>query len=104
MAKICMKLQMWKRINNPYDDIKFAERKANSHNSYTGYDYSLFLFRVSKKTFTVQTKDIENKESYLPVTKYPLILRHDNRKFEGYERPCAGLEEVSLTLLTGNLK
>jgi hypothetical protein len=40
----------------------------------------------------------------LPVKKYPLILRHDNRKFEGYERPCAGLEEVSLTSLTGHIR
>ena len=40
----------------------------------------------------------------LPVKKYPLILRHDNRKFEGYERPCAGFEEVSLTSLTEHIK
>ena len=38
------------------------------------------------------------------VKKYPLILQHDNRIFKGYERPCAGLEEVSLTSLTEHIK
>ena len=52
----------------------------------------------------IKTNYLMLKPFDLPVTKYPVILPHDNRKFEGYERPCAGLEEVSLTSLTGNLK
>lgn len=44
------------------------------------------------------------KTDVLHVPKYPLFLLHDNRTIEGYERPGAGLEEVSLTLLTDNIK
>lgn len=34
----------------------------------------------------------------------PLILRYDNRIIKRYEGPFGGLEEVSLTLLTGKQK
>ena len=35
---------------------------------------------------------------------YHLPLRHDNRTIKDYERPCGGLEEVSLTSITEKLK
>jgi hypothetical protein len=43
-------------------------------------------------------------EIMISLVSFYLHLHYDNRATESYERPCVGLEEVSLTLRTEKLK
>ncbi len=62
-------------------------------------------FCLPGKLYIILTSDSKTCQCrFLKLSNQYIYLQHDNRTIEGYERPCAGLGEVSLTSLTEKLK